>query len=84
MTYRPVSDPRPIPEATLADVKRALSGLEAGVYRAADLYARYAERQRTAGAEPASPSAFGRMLSDYGAIRTKKARVRAWRITPPS
>jgi hypothetical protein len=80
MTLYPVSDPAPIPEVTLADVKAALDGLASGVYLAADLYARYERNTRADGREPVHPVAFGQMLAEYGAIRCKRRGARAWRI----
>jgi hypothetical protein len=80
MTLRPVSNPAPIPEATLADVKATLDGLASGVYLSADLYARYQRVVRADGREPAHPVAFGQMLAEYGVLRCKRRGARAWRI----
>lgn len=77
---RPVRNPDPLPEATLADVKLTLEGLVPGTYTARDLYARYAERKKAQGQEPDTPTALGRMFREFGLISKTKKGARAWLV----
>lgn len=83
----PLSDIKPIPEVTREDVKAALRGLTAGKYPARMLYARYVEVMAAQDREPASAIAFGKMIGEYGGMRTSAKvngqKVRAWHVVEP-
>lgn len=63
---------KPLSESTLADVKATLEGLRSGaVYASSDLYQRYCRVMRGQNREPVHQVRFGRMLTEWGALRRK-------------
>lgn len=76
----PVTNPPPLPIATLEDVKGTIRGLAPGIYLSSDLYQRYGALMKEQGREPVAPQTLGRMFTQFGLLRRQRRGSNAWLI----